>query len=39
MGELSVDLAVYGWFPRQLERDAAEGLEPYIDSDGNEEEE
>ena len=33
MGELMVDLANYGWFPRQLARDAAEGLEPFIESD------
>jgi len=33
MGELIVDLAEYGWFPRQLPSDAAAGLDPFIESD------
>ncbi|RFU31853.1 hypothetical protein B7463_g4463, partial [Scytalidium lignicola] len=33
MGEFLVDLAEYGWFPRQLPSDAAAGVEPYDDSD------
>ncbi|KAK3386621.1 6-O-methylguanine DNA methyltransferase [Podospora didyma] len=34
LGELSVDLAEYGWFPRQLPSEAAEGLVPDDDDDG-----
>jgi methylated-DNA-protein-cysteine methyltransferase related protein len=31
-----VDFAEYGWFPRQLPSHAAEGLDPFIDSDEEE---
>lgn len=33
MGELKIDLAVFGWFPRQLPSEAAAGLSPPDDSD------
>ena len=33
LGEYLVDFAVYGWFPSQLPSHAAEGLDPFIDSD------
>ncbi|KAH8811879.1 6-O-methylguanine DNA methyltransferase [Xylogone sp. PMI_703] len=33
LGEFLIDLAEYGWFPRQLPSDAAAGLEPYDDLD------
>jgi methylated-DNA-protein-cysteine methyltransferase-like protein len=33
MGELIVDFAEYGWFPRQLPSDEAAGLDPHIDSE------
>ena len=33
LGELSVDLAEYGWFPRQLPSEAAAGIAPPDDSD------
>ena len=36
LGEYLVDLSEYGWFPRQLPSHAAEGLEPFVDSDGEE---
>lgn len=45
MGEFSVDLSIYGWFPDQLPSEAAEGLDPPIDlvdetgGEGGEEEE
>ena len=35
MGELTVDLAEYGWFPRQLPSEAAAGFAP-PDSDEEE---
>ncbi|KAJ5054205.1 uncharacterized protein L3040_000486 [Drepanopeziza brunnea f. sp. 'multigermtubi'] len=38
MGELSVDLAVYGWFPRQLPSEAAAGMVPHGDSEEDEDE-
>jgi methylated-DNA-protein-cysteine methyltransferase-like protein len=31
MGELTVDLSEFGWFPRQLPSDAAAGLAPFDD--------
>ena len=34
MGEYSVDFSQYGWFPRQLPSHAVEGLDPFIDSEG-----
>ncbi|TVY87075.1 Alkyltransferase-like protein, partial [Lachnellula willkommii] len=33
LGELMVDFAEYGWFPRQLPSDEAAGLHPHIISD------
>ncbi|KAI9055899.1 hypothetical protein LZ554_000837 [Drepanopeziza brunnea f. sp. 'monogermtubi'] len=36
MGELSVDLAMYGWFPRQLPSEAAAGMVPHGDSEEDE---
>ncbi|CZR53167.1 related to MGMT family protein [Phialocephala subalpina] len=33
LGELSVDLVEYGWFPRQLPSEAAAGIAPPVDSD------
>ncbi|CAG8959761.1 hypothetical protein HYFRA_00001668 [Hymenoscyphus fraxineus] len=33
LGEFSIDLAEYGWFPRQLPSEEAAGLEPYAFSD------
>ncbi|TVY51103.1 Alkyltransferase-like protein 1 [Lachnellula cervina] len=33
LGELMVDFAEYGWFPRQLPSDEAAGLDPHIMSD------
>jgi methylated-DNA-protein-cysteine methyltransferase-like protein len=38
MGELMVDLKEFGWFPRILPSEEAEGLTPHIDDDGDEEE-
>jgi methylated-DNA-protein-cysteine methyltransferase-like protein len=35
MGELMVDFAEYGWFPRQLPSEEAAGLAPHdLDLDG-----
>jgi hypothetical protein len=31
LGELMIDLAQYGWFPRQLPSDTAAGLAPFDD--------
>lgn len=31
MGELTVDLAEFGWFPRQLPSEQAAGLAPHDD--------
>jgi methylated-DNA-protein-cysteine methyltransferase related protein len=36
LGELMVDLAEYGWFPRQLPSEEAVGLDPHIMSDEEE---
>jgi methylated-DNA-protein-cysteine methyltransferase-like protein len=36
LGELMIDLAEYGWFPRQLPSEAAAGIAPPIDSDDEE---
>jgi hypothetical protein len=33
LGEFMVDLAEYGWFPRQLPSEEAAGMTPPIDSD------
>jgi methylated-DNA-protein-cysteine methyltransferase-like protein len=33
LGELMIDLAQYGWFPRQLPSDTAAGLAPFDDSE------
>ncbi|KAB5583500.1 6-O-methylguanine DNA methyltransferase [Coniochaeta sp. 2T2.1] len=33
MGELTVDFGEFGWFPRILPSEEAEGLEPHIDED------
>ncbi|CAL3972871.1 unnamed protein product [Diplocarpon coronariae] len=33
LGELSVDLGAYGWFPRQLPSEAAAGIAPIDDSE------
>lgn len=33
LGEYLVDFSEYGWFPRQLPSHAAEGLDPFIESD------
>jgi methylated-DNA-protein-cysteine methyltransferase-like protein len=33
LGELMVDLAEYGWFPRQLPSEEAAGIAPPVDSD------
>lgn len=37
MGELMIDFAEYGWFPKQLPSDAAAGLQPFDNEDGDEE--
>ncbi|QSZ33021.1 hypothetical protein DSL72_002606 [Monilinia vaccinii-corymbosi] len=37
LGELSIDLTTYGWFPRQLPSEEAVGLDPPIDSSDEEE--
>jgi len=33
LGELMIDLAGYGWFPRQLPSEVAAGIAPPLDSD------
>lgn len=33
LGELMVDFAEFGWFPRILPSEAAQGLSPHIDED------
>lgn len=38
MGELTISLSTYGWFPRQLPSEAAAGLDPPIDSDDSDDE-
>ncbi|CAG8984153.1 hypothetical protein HYALB_00008154 [Hymenoscyphus albidus] len=38
IGEFSINLAEYGWFPRQLPSEEAAGLEPYAFSDDEDEE-
>jgi len=36
MGELMIDFKEYGWFPRQLPSEEAEGLDPHIMSEDEE---
>jgi methylated-DNA-protein-cysteine methyltransferase-like protein len=36
LGELMIDLAEYGWFPRQLPSEVAAGIAPPVDSDDEE---
>jgi len=35
IGEFKIDFGEYGWFPRQLPSEAAEGLDPPYDSDSD----